>query len=218
MPAGLCGLLASPKKCNWDNFLNKLYKQKMSSVKKWQMFSSSTDLALTKMCYKSSNLQGAEMEEECLRKTPVNEDRNIILMDEPMSLYPTKPGLREIKQVELYTKYLPLVPEEFREECWPKPAQEVREREKNKRKAKGKIKRDEKKEKKKQETVTQRPTPIVTSTTASTSNGDAQEQPAELTSTSDDATSTRTSSSPCKRSREEAGLVDYVSDLVRRLG
>jgi hypothetical protein len=187
------------------------------------MFSSSTDLGLTKMCYKSSNLQGAEMEEECLRKSPVNEDRNIILMDKPMSLYPTKPGLREIKQVELYTKYLKLVPkefreEEFREECCPKPAQEVVEREKNKRKAKGKIKRKEKKEKKKQETVTQRPTPIVTSTTASTSNGDAQEQPAELTSTSDDATSTRTSSSPCKRSRVEAGLVDYVSDLVRRLG
>jgi hypothetical protein len=32
-----------------DKFLNKLYKQKMSSVKKWQMFSSSTDLGLTKM-------------------------------------------------------------------------------------------------------------------------------------------------------------------------
>ena len=180
----------------------------MSSVKKWQMLSSSTDLGLTKMCYKSSNLQGAEMEEECLRKNPLNEDRNIILMAQPTSLYPTKPGLREIKQVELWSKYRPLVPEAFREECCPKPAKEVLEREKNKKKAKGKIKRDEKKEKGKQETVTRRPTPIVASTTASTSNGDAQEQPAELTSTSDDATSTRTSSSPYKQSREEAWLVD----------
>ena len=65
-------------------------------------------------------------------------------MQQPTQLYPTKPGLREIKQVELWSKYRPLVPVEFREECCPKPAKEVIYREKNKKKAKGKIKRDEK--------------------------------------------------------------------------
>jgi hypothetical protein len=191
---------------NWDKFLNRLYKSKMASVKKWQMFSSSTDLGLTKMCYKSSNLQGAETEEEVLRKPRLTDlERNSILMQQPTPLYPTIPGLREIKQVELWSKYRPLVPEEFRNECCPKPAIEVIEREKNKKKAKGKLKRDEKKVKGKQ-TVKPCPTPKV----ASTSNGDAQ-QSAELTSTtttSDHATSTRTPSSPCKRSHEEAGLVD----------
>ena len=191
---------------NWDKFLNWLYKSKMASVKKWQMFSSSTNLGLTKMCYKSSNLQGAKTEEEVLRKPRLTDlERNSILMQQPTPLYLTIPGLQEIKQVELWPKYRPLVPEKFGEECCPKPAKEVIDREKNKKKAKGKLKRDEKKVKGKQ-TVKPCPTPKV----ASTSNGDAQ-QSAELTSTtttSDHATSTRTPSSPCKRSHEEAGLVN----------
>jgi hypothetical protein len=87
---------------NWDKFLKLLYKAKMLSVKKWQMFSSSTNLGLTMMRYKSSNPQGAKMEEEGLRKHHVtNADQNSILMQQPTPLYLTKPGLREIKQVEL---------------------------------------------------------------------------------------------------------------------
>jgi hypothetical protein len=111
---------------NWDKFLNQLYKAKMSSVKKWQMFSSSANLGLTMMRYKSSNVQGAKIEEEGLRKRHVTKaDRESILMQQPTPLYLTKQGLHEIKQVELWSKYHPLVPAKFLEECCPKPAKEV---------------------------------------------------------------------------------------------
>jgi hypothetical protein len=185
---------------NWDKFLNRLYKAKMASVKKWQMFCSSTDIGLTKMCYKTSNLLGAEMEEEGLRKRGVPDaERNSILTQQPTPLYPTKPGLREIKQVELWSKYRPLVPAEFRDECCPMPEDGVIDREKNKKKAKGKLKRDEKKQK-------TRPIDASTSKNADApSNGDAQET-AELTMIRP-GTSAAAPSSPCnKRSHEEAGL------------
>jgi hypothetical protein len=165
---------------NWDKFLKLLYKAKMLSVKKWQMFSSSTNLGLTMMRYKSSNLQGARIEEEGLRKKGVSEaDRDSILTQQPTLLYPMKPGLREIKQVELWSKYRPLVPAKFREECCPKPAEGVINRERNKKNAKGKLKRDVKKEKGKQ-TVTPRPTAKVFSTAASTSKNKKQNSPALL--------------------------------------
>jgi hypothetical protein len=58
------------------------------------------------------------------------------------------PGLREIKHVELWSKYRPLVPKhQYRDECCPMSCKEVIEREKNKKKEKGKLKREEKKKK-----------------------------------------------------------------------
>jgi hypothetical protein len=39
-----------------------------SVLKKWQIFGSSTDLGLTKMLFKSSNVKGTKTEEEGLRK------------------------------------------------------------------------------------------------------------------------------------------------------
>jgi hypothetical protein len=51
---------------NWDKHLDPIYKAKMSSVTKWQMFGSSANLGLTKMCFKSSNVVGAKTDEEGL--------------------------------------------------------------------------------------------------------------------------------------------------------
>jgi hypothetical protein len=53
---------------HWDKYLNRSYKAKMSSVKKWQIFHSSTNLGLTKMSFKGSNVGDAKMDEEGLRK------------------------------------------------------------------------------------------------------------------------------------------------------
>ena len=39
----------------------------------------------------------------------------------------TPPGLKPIKQVELYTKWRPVVPEEFRDHICPKPPDHVLE-------------------------------------------------------------------------------------------
>ncbi len=182
---------------NWDKYLNWLYKTRMSSVKKWQMFGSSAKVGLAKMCFKRSNVEEAETAEEGLGKRNVTgEQQKSILLEDLTPLYAMKPGLREIKQVELWSKYRPLVPKEYRDECCPMPCKEVIEREKNKKKAKGKLKRDEKKEK--QNLTVAARMPIVMATTASTTTASSGDQ---QTLTIHD-----TPLSPSKRSHEEAGL------------
>jgi len=55
------------------------------------------------------------------------------------------PGLREIKQVELYTKFRKFVPEEFRDEICPKPSDHVLEKIKKDRSEKTKARNHKKK-------------------------------------------------------------------------
>jgi hypothetical protein len=72
---------------NWDKHLHRIYK-KMSAVKKRQIFRSSTNLGLTSMSFKSSNLEDAKTDEESLKKHGVEDDQqNIILLEEPAQLY-----------------------------------------------------------------------------------------------------------------------------------
>ena len=55
------------------------------------------------------------------------------------------PGLREIKQVELYSKFRKFVPEEFRDEICPKPSDHVLEKIKKDRSEKTKARNHKKK-------------------------------------------------------------------------
>jgi hypothetical protein len=170
---------------NWDTFLNRLFK-KMSSVLKWQMFQSSTELGVGNICFKSSNVDDAITMKENLKKPgAVDNQRNALLLEQPLPLYPTRLGLREIKQVELWKKYRPLVPEEYRDELCPMPAIEILEGEKNRKNAKSKMKRHEKKKKE-----------------GKLKSNDPQQLANH--GISDDATTGPPS--PSKRSREDAGL------------
>ena len=47
-----------------------------------------------------------------------------------------RPGLRDIKQVDLYEKWGPLVPVQFRDEICPKPSDKILKSVKEERKAK----------------------------------------------------------------------------------
>jgi hypothetical protein len=120
-------------------------------------------------------------------------------MEQPTPLYTVIPGLCEIKHVELWSKYCPIVPKEHQDECCPMPCKEVIDRERHKKKAKGKLKRDEKKEKGKLKVAP--PTPIVAVTTASSSN-----DPQELTTHGGTSIDTTAPLSPSKQSHEEARL------------
>ena len=119
----------------------------------------------------------------------------------PMCVTRPGPGLREIKQVELWKKYRPLVPEEHREECCPMPSKEILDGEKNRKNAKSKMKRDAKK-KKEGKPLMSAPSP---QTVAATSTVSISNDPSELTTheTSNNETAPPSSS---KRSREDAGL------------
>ena len=97
---------------------------------------------------KSSNRENAETFQEGLKKKGVcGDQRNAILMEQPMQQYAKRPGLREIKQVEMYKKYRSRVPAEYRAELCPEPAKEVLDREKKRKNAKSKEERELKKAK-----------------------------------------------------------------------
>jgi hypothetical protein len=70
---------------HWDKNLNRIYKAKMLAVKKWQTkFHSSTDLGLTKMSFKSSNVEDAKMDKEGLKKRGIKDkEGNGILLQDP---------------------------------------------------------------------------------------------------------------------------------------
>jgi hypothetical protein len=85
---------------NWDKYLNRIYKAKMLSVKKWQIFSSSAELGLTKVCLRDSKVLRAASIQEGLKKNGVtDQQQNDILLERPTPFYDThQPGLQREEQ------------------------------------------------------------------------------------------------------------------------
>jgi hypothetical protein len=195
---------------DWDKCLTQFHR-KTSSVLKCQMFPSSTEIGGGRIFFKSSNVQNADTWEESAQKPSAGADqRNSILMEEPMPQHPQRPGLREIKQVEMFKKHLDLVPApEHRAELCLKPAKEVLDREKNRKNTKNKEKREAKKVK-----LEPAPSPPSTVAAAAATSGSSckHDQRQELTihgpttSNADAAPS-----SPLKRSRDVAELEEQHS-------
>jgi hypothetical protein len=187
---------------DWDKYLSRIYK-KLSSVLKWQMFQSSSELGVASIFFKSSNVENATSFQESVLKLGVTGDqRNAILLEEePVGQYRTKPGLRDIKQVELWKKYRPLVPEEFRDELCPMPPKEILDGEKNRKNMKSKLMRVAKKEKKEGKKESEPSPKIVVATTASTASKSENDQQ-ELTNNGI-FINPIAPSSPLKRSRED---------------
>jgi hypothetical protein len=73
--------------------------------------------------FKTSALDTAERVVFVMEKIMSKENRNNLGVQLPKKMI--APGLREVKLVELYTKYRPLIPEQFRDELCPKPSDEV---------------------------------------------------------------------------------------------
>jgi len=90
------------------------------------------------------NLLPTTRSRKAQRMNPEERARKIANMEEELvQLVPT--GLKPIKQVELYSKWRPLLPEEFRDTMCPKPSEEVinliKERNKEKRRTSTKQKK-----------------------------------------------------------------------------
>jgi hypothetical protein len=98
-------------------------------ILKWQIFTCSTEGATkTTITLRASDLPDAETTNyELRKKVKGGADGRAVLMATELESLPA-PGLREIKQVELYTKYRPLVPEMYRDELCPKPSDEILKR------------------------------------------------------------------------------------------
>jgi hypothetical protein len=96
------------------------------------------------MNFRTSNLADAETATAKMNLNSVGaEQRSELLTQQPATLF--APDLREIKQVELYMKYRPLIPQMYRDELCPKPSDQVIENISKQKSQKGKKKRDDKK-------------------------------------------------------------------------
>jgi hypothetical protein len=131
---------------DWDTFVAKFAKDKLESVKKWQIFKVS-DKGKGVMTKLSSNLPDATKEEEYFYtdKITTNQRDVIIYNVYPSPLYQQSPGLRPIKQMELYIKFRPLIREKYWSDICPEPSQEVQSKFRLVKIEKGRKKREEKK-------------------------------------------------------------------------
>ena len=108
---------------DYNKFFDVLYGDfKAAKTLKWQVFSAcNSNLKPTLMTLATSTLPDAEtLMLELMKK---KKDREKHFNDE-VRLLP-KPGLRPIKQVELFEKFRPLVPEHLQDAICPKPTAEV---------------------------------------------------------------------------------------------
>jgi hypothetical protein len=178
---------------NWDKMFNILYKGSLQAVNKYQIFRCDEDLDDGDLECKTSDLETASTSVDKLKKKgmAVLERVEKLLHLKPEPLYTEKPGLKPIKECELYFKYRPHVPEEFREECCPTPSDEVLETEANRKKEKiAKYKKEKSDKAKKQ-------------VSAATVDNISNDRPQELTTEGLEQSGNATSpTSPSKRKRD----------------
>jgi hypothetical protein len=142
---------------NFDDYLDKYYRRlDKIKTKEWHIFNHSRyklEPPLSTLKVRTSNLEDADSNEAVLHKM-IKAPPTVILPDDQyqrndvllrirqksmkddvysMTMLP-RPGLRAIKQVELYEKYRPYVPDEFKDETCPEPPPEVMEKHKKDKK------------------------------------------------------------------------------------
>jgi hypothetical protein len=106
----------------WGDLLDELY-NKLGNINKWHNFEAELDGdGKLSVQVGRSNLDNAEKDTYYIAKERVV-NRDDILKKLPV--VEPEPGLRAIKQVELYKKWRPLVPHEFKDILCPKPPQEI---------------------------------------------------------------------------------------------
>ena len=129
---------------NWDKHLDRLYKRPGSGTVQLNHIFMATD---TKPgCLITEAVKGVDSKLQNLTKLKKNATggqkaaRTRIIKNNKMK-NEKRPGLRNIKQVDLYHKWGPLIPEEFRDEICPKPSDKIIKSVKDERKAKREIRK-----------------------------------------------------------------------------
>ena len=113
---------------DYNEFLDRLYKDLTKpGVKRWQIFEVEKELPGQElsMVFKTSNRPDAAfMTFPIKKKTTTNREEKLTAQLNQLDA----PGRKDIKQVELYTKFRKFVPEDYQEECCPKPSDEILDR------------------------------------------------------------------------------------------
>ena len=98
--------------------------------------------------FKTSDLDDAEVIEQNIIKTNIGTtERQSLLNAGPEKMYTQRPGLSEIKQVELFTKWRNLLDDESKDITCPEPSKEASMRVKEAKIERKKLKEDVKKKK-----------------------------------------------------------------------
>ena len=109
---------------DYYELLDSLYKDlNKPGVKKWQIFSveKEEEGQPLSMVFKTSNQTEAIKTNFPIKKTTTNRHEKLTAQVLQLSA----PGRKDIKQVELYTKYRRFVPLVWQNDCCPKPADEI---------------------------------------------------------------------------------------------
>ena len=130
---------------NWDKFFHeKNYKKAIKGISKYHCFFYST--ALIDHMEKKLTIECQAPDREKIKKFKKNatDNERTLWKEDLKSSFPEVEvctGIVPIKQVELYLKWRPLLPDEYKDEMCPKPSDQVMEKVKNdkKDKAKGKL-------------------------------------------------------------------------------
>jgi hypothetical protein len=107
--------------------INILYKVSLDAVNKYKIFRCDEDLDDGDLQCKTSDLENAKTSVNKLKKKGMSVLNRVekLLNLKPEPLYTEKPGLKPIKECELFFKYWQHVPEEHKDECCPRPSDEV---------------------------------------------------------------------------------------------
>jgi hypothetical protein len=133
---------------DWDGYISTSAKDTLDSVKKWQIFkvSDARQGIMTKI---SSNLPDATRADENFftSKVATNLRNEIVVAKYPLPLYQQRPGLKPIKQMELFIKLRPLIPSEYWDDICPQPSLDVMLKYKKEKSEKNRKKREDSKAK-----------------------------------------------------------------------
>ena len=97
---------------------------------------------------REDNLLPTKRNRNAAHQTPEDREEKLLSMLSSLVVL-ERPGMREVKQVELWSKWRPLIPEEFRDRICPKPSPKVLERVRQSKIAKRNSKKPSKKASKK---------------------------------------------------------------------
>lgn len=125
---------------NWDKYLDLLYRKKIPRISTYHYFRFTASDAEMKTTFSSEATTKFKF---CNLKKKATEEEKLMWENILKNQFPQQeksPGLAEIKQVELFTKWRAFVPEEVRDDICPKPCQEVLDKVKNEKKEKHKVK------------------------------------------------------------------------------
>ena len=121
---------------DWDRFWDSIYKRFVGgTVHSTHIFSASKENKTT-LLFRADDLPDTAVKSQNLMKKGTDTPNRLALLKSPQLDVIEAPGIPPIKQVELFSKYRALIPEEFRDTTCPEPSDDIKNKIKSERNTK----------------------------------------------------------------------------------